>query len=393
MATHRSNGAKAGGAIRISRQLNQFAKNLAAVCGALDSDEFINATFRLLRAAAPGCSAWMMLRYCDSRGAICMSSNGLRLEDDIAKHFYHDYPGYRFLIKHPGTKLLPANGILPESEELLMSRLYWLCRFPMGWRHSLGLCFWEERSLDGLDCIFWIHRAAALGDFTAAEISLLENLHSLIDDARRRINKLQAERSTLHSLEELVRNLPLATAVLDWHLRPIYHNQAGGIECARWRVGTIKAERADFKVPDDLMQMCREMKRELYDTIQSDARPARIKREAQNVHQNMRAIITLIPSNDAAIDNPSFLLQFVSSSKVKAAPVVGEKNLALLAQLTPEERLVASLICEGKSNDDISTQLAKSIWTVKRQIYSIFRKLHLTSRTQLVMSLLQALGR
>ncbi len=322
-----------------------------------------------------------------------MSSNGLRLEDEmIAKHFFHDYSGCRFLIEHPGIKILPAKSILPEGEELLMSRLYWLCMLPMGWRHALGLCFWEERSLDGLDCIFWIHRTEALGDFTAAEIRLLENLHPLIDDARRRINKLQAERSTLHSLEELVRDLPLATAVLDWHLRPVYHNQAGAIECTRWRLGTIKSERADFKVPHNLMQMCREMKREWCDTIRSDTRPARIKREAQDVHQNMRAIITLIPSNDAAIGNPSFLLQFVSFSKVKAAPVVGEKNLALLAQLTPEERVVASLICEGKSNDDISTQLAKSIWTVKRQIYSIFRKLHLTNRTQLVMLLLQALG-
>ena len=134
------------------------------------------------------------------------------------------------------------------------------------------------------------------------------------------------------------------------------------------------------------------MRREWCDTIRSDTRPGRIKREALDGRQNLRAIITLIPSNDAAIGNPSFLLQFVSFSKAKAAPVVGDNNLALLAQLTPEERVVASLICEGKSNDDISTQLAKSIWTVKRQIYSIFRKLHLTNRTQLVMLLLQALG-
>ena len=328
MATDRNNGAKGRGAIRLSRQLNakpvgenvnQFAKNVAAVYGALDSKEFINATFRLLQTAAPGCFAWMMPRYSDSRGAVCISSNGLQVSDESAEHFY-DYPGYRFLREHPGTKILPAKSILPEGEELLMSRLYWFCMLPMGWRYALGLCFWEERSLDGLDCIFWMHRTSALGDFTAAEIRLLENLHQLIDDARRRINKLQAERSTLHSLEELVRDLPLATAVLDWHLRPVYHNQAGSIECARWRLGTTKAERADFKVPQDLMQMCREMKREWCDTIRSDTRPAGIKREAQDVHQKMRAVVTLIPSNDAAIGNPSFLLKFVRFSKVKAAP-------------------------------------------------------------------------
>jgi hypothetical protein len=120
MATDQNRGANVGGAKRISRQsnhvkrvgenVNHFAKNVAAVCGALDSNEFINATFRLLRAAAPGCSAWMMLRCCNSRGAICMSSNGLRVEDEIAKHFYRDYPGYRFLIsiQEPSFCLLRA---------------------------------------------------------------------------------------------------------------------------------------------------------------------------------------------------------------------------------------------------------------------------------------------
>jgi len=262
----------------------------------------------------------------------------------------------------------------------------------MGWRHALGLCFWEEPSLDGPECIFSIHRTAAQGDFTAAEIRLLENLHPLIDDARRRLNKLQAERSALHSLEELIRDLPLGTAALDWDLRPVYHNPAGRNECARWRLGesarAIKNDGANLKVPDDLLQMCREMKREWCSAIRSDAHSGRIKREAQDARQSLRAIITLIPLNGAAIGKPSFLLQFVRPSKAKAPPVAGEKNLALLAQLTPEERAVADLVCEGKSNDDIATQLGKSIWTVKRQIYSIFRKLHLTSRTQLVMLLL-----
>jgi DNA-binding CsgD family transcriptional regulator len=397
----RNNGANGRGAVRLSRQRNQpkpigenvsqFTKNVAALYRALDSEEFINATFQLLQAAAPGCFAWMMLRYSDSRSAVCMSSNGLRFEDESAKHFYHDYPGHRFLVEHPGVKILPAKSISPENEESLMSRLCWLCMLPRVWRHALGLCFWEECSSEGLDSIFWIHRTAALGDFTAAEIRLLESLHSLIDDARRRINKLQAERSTLHALKELLRDFPVATAVLDWHLRPIYHNEAGSVECARWRLETTKTERVDFELPHDLMQICREMKHEWCDTMRSDTRQTGIKREAQDLGQNLRAIITLVPSNDAATGNPSFLLQFVSFSKAKAASIAGEKNLALLAQLTPEERVVASLICEGKSNDDISTQLAKSIWTVKRQIYSIFRKLRLTNRTQLVMLLLQAL--
>ncbi len=407
MATDRNNGSNGRGAERLSRKrlnharsvgesVDQFAKYVVAIYAALDGKEFISATFRLLQAATPGCFASTMLRRIDSQGALWICSNGLRLETETIEHFYRDHPGYHFLVEHPGTKILPTKGVLPEGEQLLTSPFYRLYMLPMGWRHALGLCFWEEPSLDGLDCIFWIHRTAAPGDFTAAEISLLENLHPLIDDARRRINKLQAERSALHSLGELLRDLPLATAVLDWDLRPIYHNPAGSDECARWRLGevarTIRNE-DNFKMPDELLQICREMKREWCGTIRSDAHSGRIKREAQDAHRSLRAIITLIPPNSAAIGKPSFLLQFVGSSKTKAPPMVGEKNLALQAQLTPEEREVACLVCEGKSNDDIATQLAKSIWTVKRQIYSIFRKLHLTNRTQLVMLLLTPLSK
>jgi DNA-binding CsgD family transcriptional regulator len=403
MATDRNNGSNGRGAQRLSRrQLNhaqsvgesvdQFAKYVVAIYAALNSKEFINATFQLLQAATPGCFTSTMLRHIDG-GALWMSSNGLRLEAETTEHFCRDHPGYHFLLEYPGTKILPTKGVLPEGEELMMSRFYWPYMLPMGWRHALGLCFWEEPSLDGLDCIFSIHRTAAQGDFTAAEIRLLETLHPLIDDARPRINKRQAERSALHSLEELVRDLPLATALLDWDLRPVYHDPAGRNECARWRLGesarAVNSDGADFKVPDDLLQICWEMKRQWCRTTRSDAHSGRIKREAHDVHQSLRAIITLISLDGAAIGKkPTFLLQFVRPSKAKAPPVAGEKNLALLAHLTPEERAVAGLVCKGKSNDDIATQLAKSIWTVKRQIYSIFRKLGLTSRTQLVMLLL-----
>ena len=108
MATDRNNGSNGRGAERLSRrQLNhaqsvgesvdQFAKYVVAIYAALDSKEFIDATFQLLQAATPGCFASTMLRHIDSRGALWMSSNGLRLEAETIEHFYRDHPGYHFL--------------------------------------------------------------------------------------------------------------------------------------------------------------------------------------------------------------------------------------------------------------------------------------------------------
>ena len=363
-----------------------------AIYAALDSKQFINAAFRLLQAAAPGCFASTIQRHIDSRGALWVSSNGLRLKAGNLEDFYRAHPGHRFLVEHPGTKLLPTRGIFPEGEELLTSHFYRHYMVPMRWRHALSLCFWEEPSLDGLDCIFSMHRTEAQGDFSAAETRLLKSLHPLIDNARRRVDKLQIERSKLHSLEELIRDLPLAAAVLDWNLRPVYHNLAGRNECALWRQGenarAIKHDGNNFNVPDDLLQVCREMKREWSDISRLDAHSGRtMKREARN-QRSLRALISLIPLNGSTFGKPSFLLQFVTLSKENAHPEPRTRNLSLLARLTREEREVAGLVCEGKSNDEIASSLSKSVWTVKRQMCSIFRKLDLKNRTELAMRLL-----
>ncbi len=319
----------------------------------------------------------------------------------LARRF-HGELGWRARIRPLHCELQPGllrsllrgsnAGVFPEGEELLTSHFYRHYMVPMRWRHALSLCFWEEPSLDGLDCIFSMHRTEAQGDFSAAETRLLKSLHPLIDNARRRVDKLQIERSKLHSLEELIRDLPLAAAVLDWNLRPVYHNLAGRNECALWRQGenarAIKHDGNNFNVPDDLLQVCREMKREWSDISRLDAHSGRtMKREARN-QMSLRALISLIPLNGSTFGKPSFLLQFVTLSKENAHPEPRTRNLSLLARLTREEREVAGLVCEGKSNDEIASSLSKSVWTVKRQMCSIFRKLDLKNRTELAMRLL-----
>jgi DNA-binding NarL/FixJ family response regulator len=58
-----------------------------------------------------------------------------------------------------------------------------------------------------------------------------------------------------------------------------------------------------------------------------------------------------------------------------------------LRQLTPSERRVALLVAAGLRNQDIAERLQRSRRTVEYQLNAIFRKLDLTSRTQLVRAL------
>jgi len=65
------------------------------------------------------------------------------------------------------------------------------------------------------------------------------------------------------------------------------------------------------------------------------------------------------------------------------ARVPAEKQ-RLLWMLTPSEREIALLICEGCSNAEISTRLKKSLLTTKKQATSIFSKLGVKSRARLM---------
>jgi DNA-binding NarL/FixJ family response regulator len=53
-----------------------------------------------------------------------------------------------------------------------------------------------------------------------------------------------------------------------------------------------------------------------------------------------------------------------------------------LAQLTPQERKILSLVAEGKTNKEIAAEVFLSDKTVKNYVSSILSKLNLQRRTQ-----------
>jgi len=72
------------------------------------------------------------------------------------------------------------------------------------------------------------------------------------------------------------------------------------------------------------------------------------------------------------------LLELNRGSVDRALPHVGA-----FAQLTPQERRVAILAAQGRSNVEAAAQLHVSVHTIKSQMASILRKLDLRSRWEL----------
>lgn len=59
-------------------------------------------------------------------------------------------------------------------------------------------------------------------------------------------------------------------------------------------------------------------------------------------------------------------------------------------RLTVSERRIVALTCEGLTNPQIGQRLSISPRTVKRHLYEVFRKLGVSSRTQLVAEAVRA---
>ena len=61
-----------------------------------------------------------------------------------------------------------------------------------------------------------------------------------------------------------------------------------------------------------------------------------------------------------------------------------EEILSLLSELTPRENEVLMLLTEGNDNNQISEKLHITIYTVKSHLQSIYRKLDVTNKTELI---------
>jgi DNA-binding CsgD family transcriptional regulator len=98
-----------------------------------------------------------------------------------------------------------------------------------------------------------------------------------------------------------------------------------------------------------------------------------------------------IKDNDRILSRLDQLATRLSLSVLVAASIIGMPVLlpltapgSLPISLSAREMEVLALIAEGKSNQEISTELYLALNTVKRHAYNIFTKLEVKKRTQAV---------
>jgi DNA-binding CsgD family transcriptional regulator len=257
---------------------------------------------------------------------------------------------------------------------------------PQGCLHAVGLFFWKNQRLI---CVIAIMRTGAQGDLSPAEMKLLRQLYPQVLTALLRLGSLEREHSVRVDFEEFLSGLPLPTILLRWNLKLIYQNRAARDFCAVWEKGPEEAKRTKptSGIPPEILDRCRLLKQKWTSAKRLNVQQKSFKEEL--VHHprssHLRATIHLKQLSSCGVAQPHFLIE-CEDLRRQAAPRAGAASSRLphMVQLTSREQEVARLVCEGRSNQEIADDAGLSLPTVKKHVHGIFRKLEVTSRSQLV---------
>lgn len=224
-----------------------------------------------------------------------------------------------------------------------------------------------------------VARPRTSGDFRANELEAIERLRGHATAALRVVRNLQRERVTRLALQKLLSRFPVGVVLLDWEGRALYRNAAAAELCAHWNYGgegrSLHASRV-FRVPKEVVRAARSLdagtnsRTTTEIVVSSPARPG------------VRAVVQSVRFEVRSLGRPRYLVHFepVSSKRELRS---GPTRMDLLLRLSPRERELAEVVSGGASNAEAAHRLGKSVYTVKKQLQGVYRKLGVKSRARL----------
>ncbi|MCD9033648.1 helix-turn-helix transcriptional regulator [Luteimonas sp. Y-2-2-4F] len=245
-----------------------------------------------------------------------------------------------------------------------------------GWREFIHMAFWNGRRLEA---VLSIRIRAEHTALSAHELAFLMDLYPVLDASLQRVRSLESERIRHRAFEALLYRLPLAAAIVDDRLSPLYVSADARKLLAAWPGAT----RGGGRLPLALERAVRHA----LPVPPGAGRPAADSGSIVVPHPGdaSRALRVAIGAPlQLSAGRRHFILTFVEESGADAAPDAFARAMPLLSRLSHSERKVAALVASGLRNHDIACRLCRSRKTIESQISSIYRKLDIGNRAQLV---------
>jgi DNA-binding CsgD family transcriptional regulator len=217
----------------------------------------------------------------------------------------------------------------------------------------------------------------------------LASLHPVIDAGLRRLRAFEGERGRRLCMERFISGLPLPVMFLGPDRAVQFATQEAYDLCAVWNFGHREARllntRQSFRVPDLIDGACARLA-ELWENAARHG-PAMGLESSRVEHREIAGLIAKVdvsqPYKGSRV-RPGFWVTLAGERNLDGAnPQLKAESIHHLQSLSPSERRVALLVAEGLRNHDVARQLGKSPRTVDFQLNAIYRKLGVTSRTEL----------
>ncbi|MES2696517.1 MAG: LuxR C-terminal-related transcriptional regulator [Verrucomicrobiota bacterium] len=382
---------KRRGLLHVSPQIDALLLRLHA---SADIQEFWAAVLEILRETTPHDAVVAYLNFLDFATSwqateILATPNAQRSLKWFRNRRAVDMTP-RFVLSQPKKiKVYRLSDVVPDRAELLQSEFFKKFLAPGGWHHLAVSLYWRG---DRVGSQIAIRRTEKQGDFTAAEIELLEAIHPHIETVLHRLLTLEEERARRRTLESFNQHLPFALLFLDWELAMLHVNQSGLELCSRWNFGVEKARayqpRAVFAIPAEILQSCAALKAAWLEQQSSgsvEVGQLGAAKVEHPVQRGLTATIRLHVEEHSRAAYPGFIIYLEDRSTLPALERLASHSL--LAQLTEAEREIAYRVGEGMGNDEIARRLRKSVKTVKAQLTSIYKKLGVSGRSQFLVRL------
>jgi DNA-binding CsgD family transcriptional regulator len=372
--------------------LQRLDTPLLALHAALDVDALWDAFLEVIRSAVPTHRVTLFLGHLGMGEA-----RVVRTDPPIVRptEWYAERgrinPFTPFIEAHRGIRHYRFEDVLPSYREWIKSDFYTRFARAEGWDKGYSMLFWVNREVSGM---FSLYRAPSQPRFTKAEERILAWLYPYVGTAIARVQRLHSERLARRSLEEFNRHIPVGLILISWDLKVEFTNLEAQRQALAWNFPEAEARALSpkdaFHIPTPVLAACTRLKI----TVQGrDAKaltllPGDVDGASHPERPELRAMVSLHNNPGNALAKPRFLAVLDTRPQAAVSPSatvgVNPDRFGALRELTPREREISLLVCEGCSNAEIARRLSKSVLTIKTQLNSVFRKLGVRSRTRLM---------
>jgi DNA-binding CsgD family transcriptional regulator len=294
---------------------------------------------------------------------------------------------------HAGAPYYRFEDIVGPPAEFRQSEFYQRFARVEGWDKGCSVMFWEGEAMRAM---FSLYRGQRQPLFSDGEIARLQVLARHVEVALIRVQTIDREENFRRVLQDFTRTLPMPLLLLDWTPQLVFANLAAFEQAALWNLGAERARqfnpRECYRLPGPILATVEDLKRTIAAlSPKSLARSLPGPVVVSHPHEvRWRARVSPALHGYSGISRPGFFVLFEDREPLALEAEAGVRRTQqqrAFQLLTPAERKVVALVCEGKRNAEIARELNKSVLTVKTQLNTVFQKLGLENRGQLIAKL------